>query len=281
MVSRPAGQNGDAAWHALTHGTTTHGLQLQHAELGRLPTAYFFTTGPLGEVFKVMLSKGMAAGAAADSGEVQSGAPLSTAVLGLGCGTIAAYNRAQDSMIFFEIDPAVIHIATTREYFTYFQDGLGRRGIVQGDGRLTIAAQPDASFDLIIMDAFTSDAVPVHLITEEAFERVYLRKLKPGGLIAVNISNRHLRLAPVLGQIAKELGITGRYRFDYDVTEQERAFAKKESAWVVLARRGEDLGSIARDSRRWAELPFVSGGRAWSDEYSNILGAFDWGKNAK
>src|SRR5690606_21407274 len=139
--------------------------------------------------------------------------PQNVAVLGMGTGTLAAYMKPGWTLTFYEIDPAVVRVAgPNSDFFTYIKDAVARGVDVKetrlGDGRLQLAKAEDNSLDVLFMDDFTSDAVPVHLITKEALE-IYLKKLKPDGLLVVNIANRYLDLEPVLGNLAEELGLVG------------------------------------------------------------------------
>ncbi len=146
-----------------------------------------------------------------------------------------------------------------------------------GDARLSLTRQPDGGFDMIILDAFNSDAIPVHLMTREALQ-LYLAKLRPGGLLVFHVSNRYLTLAPVLGDIAGGLKLTARRwsdDSDSDDTDSDDESAAKEpkdaSEWVIVARNGSDLKAIDADDR-WEFLPADPARRIWTDEYSNVLG---------
>jgi hypothetical protein len=269
-------------WHGLMHGTTLHGLQARfdldpsprtekqqrYVEyLRQRPASYYHPTGAVGDFFGVV--------------GVRQG--VVTGVIGLGAGSAAAYARAGDTMLFFEIDPAVIRLANDRRYFSFLADAAGRGarvGTVPGDGRLTLGSGAGGieAFDLIVLDAFTSDAIPVHVITRDAFEDVYLPRLRPGGLIAVNTSNRHLNLQPVIAATARDLGLEGWYRYDRVENSEQKGEAKTASSWVVLARTRDDLGAIAT-SGRWRPLQ-DDGRRAWTDDYSDILSVFEWNPGA-
>lgn len=261
-------------WHRLAHGTTVHGVQARFdlaptpadprerayvQYLRGVPTTYFHPTGPLGDAFRL----------------AQRDGPVTVGVIGLGAGTMAAYARPGDTMMFFEIDPAVIRIAHEPAYFTYISDAVSRGarvGTVVGDGRLTIAGRPPGeAFDLFIIDAFTSDAIPVHLLTLEAFRDVYLPRLREHGVIAINVSNRHLDLQPVLASIAHELGLASYGRVDRCLPEQ-KAEAKEDSIWVAMARVPADLGVIV-SSPGWARLK-PDTRRPWTDDFSDILSVF-------
>lgn len=253
----------EGRWHRLLHGTTVHGLQPLEPTLARIPTAYYHPTGPLGEMFALLATRST---------------PLRVGAIGLGAGAVAAYARPGDEFTFFEIDRAVIEIATNRRFFSYVPDARGSVTIILGDGRLTMGVVPDASFDLIVLDAFTSDAIPVHLLTKEAFERAYLPKLRAGGLIGVHISNRHLALGGVLSRVAQDVGCVA-WGVNDSVTPELALQGKKESTWVVIAPEGADLGEIASGGR-WVRGQITPGTPLWTDDYSNILGVMSWGTGA-
>lgn len=229
--------------HQLVHGTTVHGAQYVDGARRRLPTTYYAPNGPLGDVFET-----------AD--------PDRVATIGLGAGTIAAYGRPHRSMTFFEIDPGMVRIASDPRLFSYVADSTSDIDLVVGDGRLQIAQEPPGSYDLVVLDAFSSDSIPVHLLTAEAFD-VYADRLDDGGLIVAHISNRLFDLEPVLASAAERLGwhaALGR-----GVATGNGA---TPSAWVALS---DDRAVIDRLRERpgWAGL----GARQvpWTDDYSSIL----------
>ena len=166
----------------LAHGNTTHGAQDLAPERRHEPLTYYHRTGPIGGVM------------AAWQGRPQR---RRVGVVGLGAGSLAAYAAPGERWTFFEIDPAVIDTARDRGLFTFVGDARGAVDVVPGDARLSLAATPDATFGLLVLDAFSSDGVPAHLLTREAFA-LYLRKLAPGGVIAVHLSNRYLDLESVV-----------------------------------------------------------------------------------
>jgi hypothetical protein len=145
--------------------------------------------------------------------------------------------------------------------------------VILGDARISLAREPDGTHDLIILDAFTSDAIPVHLLTREALD-LYFRKLSPHGVLAFNISNRYFDLRPVLSRLARDAHLVAYLQSDDDAAPAEARAGKAESDWVVMARRPEDLGGLLYDTKWTASLPNVTGA-AWTDDYSNVLGALD------
>ncbi len=245
------------AWHSLAHGPTEHGRQATAAERRRLPTTYFHPTGPLADIIRGVAATG-------DFDRV--------AVVGLGAGTVAAYGQPGQRMDFYEIDPAVVRIASDPRFFTYLSDSAADVRIVVGDGRLELAEVPDGSYDLIVLDAFSSDAPPVHLLTTEALQ-LYFAKLRPGGVAAVNVSSRTLGLVPVLTSAAAALGLVSGVRIDGEITPQLAADGKRPSLWVVLARQGDPPDAILplTEIPGWREVDPPPGFRVWTDDYSNIV----------
>ena len=163
--------------NSLYSGTTLHGLQFVNEKRSQ-PTTYYVMPGPLGDVFDDLRAR-------------SEGAAIG--VVGLGSGTIAAYAEPTDSLTYFEIDPLVVGLASDPRYFSYLHDTPAPTTVVEGDGRLSLATWPSASLDVLVLDAFSSDSVPPHLLTAEAIE-TYVRTLKPGGVLAFNLSNRYYDL---------------------------------------------------------------------------------------
>ena len=186
----------DPVWntHELLHGTTSHGQQGLVASQRHEPWGYYHRRGPLGRIFDVLKPR----------------RPLAeVGVLGLGVGTIAAYAEPGERFTFYEIDPAVQRIARNTDYFTYLADCRGTAEVILGDARLSLVHGPPRQFDLMIVNVFSSDSVPVHLINREAL-KICFDRLKPRGLLAIHISSRYLDLAPTLGNLAADAGRTAR-----------------------------------------------------------------------
>jgi spermidine synthase len=190
-------------------------------------------------------------------------------VVGLGTASMAAYARPAQRWTFFEINPAVERLAREPDYFTFLRDCAPDAKVVIGDARLMLARQPGSSFDLLVLDAFSSDAIPVHLMTLEAVQ-LYFRTLAPGGLLAVHISNRFLDLAPVLAAMSRELGLVSILEMHVP-TEEQYALSPEIalSRWVLIARSRSDFGPLAED-RRWESLDELPG-PVWTDDYSNVF----------
>lgn len=248
-------------FRVFVHGDTNHGLQNRDPEHHRDPLAYYFRTGPIGQLFVSFV-----------------GGPRKerVAVLGLGAGALACYAEKDQDWTFFEIDPAVESIA--RNYFTFLKDAQERGVRVQvitGDGRLSLMRIPDHSYDLIFADAFSSDAVPIHLLTRQALT-LYINKMAIGGLIVFNITNRYVDLEPVLGALAAHGGLVclSCKEEESNISKTERKENKTASHWIVMARRERDLGKLTGNPA-WKKVAADSRAE-WTDDYSNLLGAFRW-----
>ena len=257
-VSKVA-EDAPGRYHILTHGFTTHGAQSLDPARRREPLTYYHRTGPLGQVFAVF------------SGPR---AKKEVAVIGLGTGTIACYGQAGQHFTFYEIDPTMEQIARDPRYFTYLSDCPAQVKIILGDARLSLRGAPESFYDMIILDAFSSDAIPIHLVTREALS-LYLSKLKAGGILVFHISNRYLDLQPVLGNLARDAGLVALSNFDLKLSDEDRKNQKLASAWVVMARQGQHLGRLAQD-QRWHTLPQRPGETLWTDDFSNIWSVFNW-----
>jgi len=249
VVSDPAGTR-----HALIDGGTIHGLQLLDPRTRDLPASYYSSSGPMGDVF---------------AAEQPVDGAWSVAVIGLGAGAMACYAQPRQTWTFYEIDPVVAQIARDPALFTFLRDCTPRAGIVLGDGRLTMARAPDHGYDLIVLDAFGSDSVPVHLITREAIQ-LYLSKLRPGGILLFNISNKYVDLASVLAGEAASLSLVGFQRTDTGVTADQAAAGKFPSAWLVMAQAAENLGGIPLQPD-WHGLQANPRQPVWTDDFSDVL----------
>ena len=237
--------------HRLFHGNTLHGQQALDPALRREPLAYFHRSGPIGQVFSALH------------------APRNVAIVGLGAGALAAYAQPNERWAFYELDPAVIRIARDPRYFTFLTDSQAERiEVREGDARLRLGEAPDHGFSLIVLDVFSSDAIPTHLYTREALA-LYRRKLADGGLIAFHITNRYLDLDRVVGALARDAGMLCRVRYDVVLTSAEQAEGKQPSIWAVLARRAGDLGDIAADPR-WGAATLAPGVGVWRDDISDV-----------
>ena len=195
-------------------------------------------------------------------------------VIGLGIGTLAAYSEAGQEWTFFEIDPAIAELASDPRQFTYLSDSPARRRIVLGDARIALVKEPARAFDVLVVDAFSSDAVPVHLLTREAL-RLYLEKLDSGGILAFNITNSYLNLTPLIADLAEDAGLVVRVQHDVLADPAAISLGKATSRWAVMARSVDDLGPIAQDPR-WQPVPARPDPKAWTDDFSNPLSLVRW-----
>jgi spermidine synthase len=227
------------------HGTTVHGFQSTRPGERDEPTAYYARSGPLADVFE----------------HGGSEARDITAV-GLGAGTMAAYGTSGQTMRFIEIDPEVIRLASDTRYFTFLADSAARIETIAGDGRLKVAEFPPASTDLLVLDAFSSDAVPVHLLTAEAFAE-YASRVRPGGAIVVHISNNYFDLRGVVAGAAADLG------WDAAIGQGGTKPLGKLSVWVALSPDG-GLADVLTDESGWEPLK-ASPRDAWTDDHASLL----------
>jgi hypothetical protein len=249
--------NPERGFRELVHGNTVHGRQrLAPAQRG-VPLTYYHRTGPIGQVFKVF----------ADDPRLDD-----VGVVGLGAGSLACYGRVGQRWTFYEIDPAVEQIAGG--LFTFYGDCPAEKQIVLGDARLTLACA-DARHGLLVVDAFSSDAIPAHLLTREALQ-VYRSRLADDGLLAFNISNRYLELEPVLAALAADAQppLVCLARQDRSLSQEEEAEGKSPSHWVVLATRAEDVARLKQAG--WSGSRPRPGVAVWTDDYCNLWGAFRW-----
>jgi hypothetical protein len=298
-VQRVRQEKNDAngqTYNVLIHGGIDHGRQNIDPEKRDQPISYFYPTNPIGQVFTAMLT-------------MENRPPYG--VIGLGIGTLASYGQRGQKVDFYEIDPAVLNLSEPTDgsepYFWYLQDAKQKRGVdlkvILGDGRLRIAEAPPNHYQIIVVDAFSSDAIPVHLLTVEAIE-LYLSKLRPDGIIIFNVTNRYVNLPPVLADVAAELDLVClKQGDDYD----KRIPDKFGSDWVILFRKrdpkdlagqvgvvgalqpslvpgvpglacslipGQNLPSQL-DPEKW-RAPRPSGRPVWRDRYQDLMRAISW-----
>jgi spermidine synthase len=236
-------------FRSLYHGTTIHGVQFNDPGRKCEATSYYSKDGPLGQVFDVYN---------------HNPTSQSVAAVGLGAGTIGTYSRAGQQWDFYDIDPNIIRIASEPRYFTFLSEcTAGSYRIIPGDARLRLSEALDGTYGLIVMDAFSSDSVPAHLLTTEALS-LYFSKLSPDGVLAFHISNRYLDLEPLLAGLSRSKGLSSYMRYD----DRPSANGRFAAAWVLVARSDAAAGAIANDAR-WRRL---RGDVVWTDDFSNILG---------
>jgi len=238
----------------LAHGTTVHGIQLKGAR-ARRPTTYYQAGSGVGQA---MLAAPALYGTHARIG-----------VVGLGTGTLACYARPGQDWRFFEIDPAVVHLARDSSAFSFIRLCAPQAQILVGDARLRLSELPSAGLDLLALDAFSSDAVPMHLMTAEAFA-AYGRVLSPEGLLLVHISNRFLALAPVVAGAAKTGGWQG-LRLVHVPTALERQDEGAVSDWIALSRSPRALAALKARSGAWRPLVAEPGFDGWTDDHASLV----------
>jgi SAM-dependent methyltransferase len=239
-------------YHGLAHGTTLHGMQALAPERRQEALTYYHQTGPFGQAWRAL---------------PQAAIGREIAVVGLGVGTLATYAGPAQRWTFFEIDPAIEQIARTRNLFS-FMDACGDRcRVVIGDARMSLGHMPDHAFDVLVLDAFSSDSIPVHLVTREALS-LYLSRLVPDGVLIMHVSNRHLRLGPIVARLAANEGLAGLQQIEASGSAWPEG--KSGSHWIVMARNRLALGALARDPR-WSPLVAASSTPLWTDDFSNIL----------
>jgi hypothetical protein len=246
-------QNQPEKYHEFYHGTTKHGAQRLAKNLQTIPLTYFSRQGPIGQVFKTF-------------DEVNE--QWEIGVVGLGAGTLACYAKPQQRWTFYELDPTIVEVAKNSKYFNYLNRCGRTMRMSVGDARLSIINEPDNKYDLLIIDAFSSDSIPTHLLTQEAMQ-LYFQKIKPEGILAFHITNRHLALKKVISNHAKHL--------DFSALIQEFKPKNKiplvvATDWVVMAKNDAMLDPL-RSTRmgNWQKLPLYFDIKPWTDDFTNIV----------
>lgn len=238
----------------LMHGTTTHGSQPLEEEKRLEKISYYSSKGPFFDIFSELDKKQ---------------GPQKVAVIGLGIGVMACYTHPDRHFDFYEIDPAVVEVAENKELFTYLSDCGSPYDILLGDGRLRIQDQPDGTYDVITLDAFSSDNIPVHLLTLEALE-LYRKKLKPDGVLLLHISNNYLDLEPVVASAAKQMGLVSLAKIG---PTPEVADASELPIYhthlITLLPQDHDLNYLTDNG--WTEGITSPSSKYWTDQYSNIF----------
>jgi hypothetical protein len=241
----------EAGVRVLYNGTTKHGAQSTGPMRRREPLSYYAASGPLGDVFRAM----------------PEGSRRRVGVVGLGAGGISAYARAGEDWTFYELDPAVVQIARNPKYFTYLSDSPAVTRIEIGDGRLSLGRAADGSLDILILDAFSSDAVPVHLLTKQAL-RLYRQKMSPGGVLVIHLSNRYLDLEPVVAHLARDASLSALIRNNTSF-QASPGSQIDPSIWAILSAPGVEIQARLR-AARWKSLRSTEAG-VWTDDFSNVL----------
>jgi len=233
----------------LVHGAIMHGEQYLHDKFRTLLTTYYHEDSGIGAAIRSVGKR-----------------PARVGVIGLGTGTIAAYGRPGDVYRFYEIDARVISVAQSE--FTYLGDSKAKVELVLGDARLALEREPPQGFDVLAVDAFSSDAIPVHLITREALG-VYLKHVKPDGIVAFHVSNRFLDLIPVVARLAQEHG--AHVALVRDDPDEEADSRRSRTDWVLVSRDAAALEREAIVERSPAEVEDKAEWRTWTDDYSNLI----------
>jgi SAM-dependent methyltransferase len=234
----------------LLHGAINHGLQLTTAEFRRTPTTYYTPTSGAGLAILNTRHEGQRVG-----------------VIGLGTGTLAAYSRSGDYFRFYEINPQVLELA--RRQFTYLADSPAKLDVALGDARLVLDREPSQQFDVLAVDAFSGDSIPVHLLTRESFA-LYFRHLRPGGVLAVHVSNRYLDLEPVVRQLADSL-----HKRSALFETEDGDLEMFESSWVLVSDNAAfwELPDVKKAAQK---IELKRGLKAWTDDFSNLFQIVRW-----
>jgi spermidine synthase len=238
----------------LMNGRIRHGTQMLETDRRRIPTTYYGQDSGVGVALRSCCE----------------GRPKNVGVVGLGVGTLAAYGNAGDRIRFYEINPLVEPIA--RNLFTYLRDSPAQISVIEGDGRASLTREPAQAFNVLVVDAFSGDAIPLHLLTREAIE-VYRRQLAPGGVIAFHVSNSYLDLAPEIRRLADSAGMQARLVESFAVPAED----EYRASWVLVSESAEFFAQpeVNAVSTAIHEQP---GLRVWTDDYSSLLAVMRWGK---
>lgn len=245
----------DNGLRKLTHGTTIHGEQSIGTPLERFPITYYFAGSGAEDVFTLLDDRP---------------GPQRIAAMGLGTGSIACFWKGQRKFDFYEIDPAIARIASNKKYFTYLHKCMSKYRIIMGDARQEIAKASDHSYDLIFVDVFSSDNVPIHILTKEAVA-MYQTKLKPDGMIVFHTSNRFFSLEPEIAAIGKELNLPFLFKTHPGGVIPKTDIQFFPTRYAILTGNAQILGSLSQ--RGWGKLPFEVNQEPWSDDYANVLRA--------
>jgi spermidine synthase len=241
-------------FHRLEHGTTMHGIQSFEPERRGEPLGYYSRVGPVGQLF---------------AARRRMNKPLrNVGAVGLGTGAVAAYAESGETWTFFEIDPVVERIAREPRLFTYLADSRGAVKVTLGDARLSLERTTE-KFDALVLDAYSSDAIPTHLLTREAMQ-LYLQRLERDGWLIFHFSNRHLKLEPVLAALARDAGLACRVQERETISIENRARGVFASSWAVMCREEAYLGLLLNDLR-WRKPEPGRNLRLWTDDYASIL----------
>ena len=237
-------------FRALVHGGIMHGGQLMDPQHRLDPSSYFGVTSGYGRMFASLPD-----------------APRKVGIIGLGAGSVIAYGRKGDVFRFYEINPQVVDVA--RREFTFMKDTPAKIEVVLGDGRLSLEREPDQQFDVLAMDAFSGDSIPMHLLTREAMQ-IYLRHLKPGGVIIFQATNRFINIAPIVASLANEFGLASVLVSDSPESEAGNDYWASSTDQVIVTAnkallQSEKIRSVA------TAITIPAGFRVWTDDFNNLV----------
>jgi hypothetical protein len=240
---------GGGATRTLYHGIVQHGAQYLDPAKRAEPTTYFGPDSGAGLTLRFCCD-----------------GPKRVGIIGLGAGTLAAYGKPGDTFHFYEINPQVIELA--KSHFTFLGDSKASISIAQGDARLSLERESGPLYDVFLADAFSGDAIPVHLLTSEAFD-LYLTRLKPSGILAIHVSNQYLDLAPVVAQLASAHGLTARQVW----SPKDDAHLYAQAVWILMT-HGSEFFERPEIAGAVKLIPSRPGMRLWTDDYNNLLQVF-------
>lgn len=244
--------------HMLMHGSTLHGMQSLEPEQRLDPLTYYYQTGPVGQAFSLL----------------PQARSTAVGVVGMGTGSITCYGQPGQQWTLYEIDPAVERIARDTRFFTFLRDCPPDKQVVLGDARLSLKSAADHQYGMLILDAYSSDAIPLHLVSREALQ-LYLAKVADDGVLLFHISNRHLDLEPVLTNLAEDAGLASRIIDDGAISQEDATRGKTASKWFIMARQSSHLGALATDPRAQVPRGQIDAG-VWTDDFSSLLSVFKW-----
>lgn len=241
-------------YHELFHGTTKHGAQRLTEESATTPLTYYSRPGPMGQLF-------------AEFDDRNAGWTIG--IVGLGAGALACYAKPEQHWLIYELDPLVVEIAKNPAYFSYLNRCAPQAAVIIGDARLSLMREPAGKFDLLMVDAFSSDAIPTHLLTEEALQ-MYFDKLKPDGILALHITNRHLAIKKVVSILSEKLHLASLIQ---EFAPQQEIPLVVATDWVVMAKQPDTLKRL-QESRlgNWHKMPLYFDLAPWTDDFTNIVG---------
>lgn len=248
-------------YRALHHGTTLHGIQALGGEDSLEPTTYYHRSTPVADAISFRQRQSEA---------------IRVGLIGVGTGTLKCYGRPADHFRFFEIDRDMAALAENPRYFTYLSACPGSHDVVIGDGRIRLSEEPDGSYDVIVADAFSSDSIPIHLLTREAVA-MYMRKLRPGGVLMVHVSNRYMDLSRVVAGIARSLDLEAHLRRARILRTDPLQMMLRDATWIAVTRDRDTAAELIYFSdREWTDLRREPNPVVWRDDYASLLPVIRW-----